>query len=157
FQYPTNNVYYIAQYNPTLGTPGGQGINGQVAASCADPNTCAGFQVGDEWDQFTNPQPSTSRGKIWGVYALEKFEVSRLSLNLGVRMDHQTSTSDLANTVIDATNWSPRVSAAWDVTGDGKTLVSAGYGTYYQFLVQNIADSVYAGVPQQVNKNVYLW
>jgi len=139
FNYPTNNLFYITQYNPTV------------------PAASQQFAVGDEWDQFTNPQPSTSRGKIWGFYGLEKFEAGRLSANLGVRVDHQTSTSDLAKTVIDATNWSPRLSAAYDVMGDGKTLVSAGYGRYYQFLVQNIADSVFTGVPQEYNKNVYLW
>jgi hypothetical protein len=139
FQYPTNQLYYMAQYNPSL-SPANQV-----------------FQVGDEWDVFIDPQPSTSRGKIWGFYALEKFEVSRLSLNLGVRIDHQTGASDLGSTIVDATNWSPRVSAAYDVTGDGKTLVSAGFGQYYQFIVQNLADSIYAGVPQELNRNIYLW
>ncbi len=139
FQYPTNNVYYITQYNPNL--------------SPADQN----FQVGDEWDQFINPQSSTSRGKIWGFYGLEKFEAGRLSANLGVRVDWQTADSDLGGVVLDSTNWSPRLSASWDVTGDGKTLVSAGFGTYYQWVVQNLADSIYAGVPQEVNKNIYFW
>ncbi|HTO89136.1 MAG TPA: TonB-dependent receptor [Thermoanaerobaculia bacterium] len=139
FQYPTNNLYYITQYNPTV------------------PAANQVFQVGDEWDQFINPQPSTSRGKIWGFYGLEKFELDRLSLNLGVRVDYQTADSDLGGVVMNSTNWSPRLSAAYDVMGDGKTLVSAGFGTYYQWVVQNLADSIYAGVPQQVNKNIYLW
>lgn len=139
FTYPTNTLYYIAQYDPT------RSANDQI------------FSVGDERDNFINPQPSTSRGKIWGFYALEKLEAGRLSANLGVRIDHQTSTSDLAKTVIDATNVAPRLSANYDVMGDGKTLVSAGYGRYYQFLIQNIADSIFSGVPQEVNKDVFLW
>ncbi len=139
FTYPTNNLYVMAEYNPSLGP------NNQV------------FQVGDEWDQFIDPQPSTSRGKIWGFYALEKFETGPLALNLGVRVDYQTGESDLGNTVVNSTNASPRLSVAYDVTGDGKTLVSAGFGQYYQFVVQNLADSIYAGVPQQANKNIYLW
>ncbi len=137
FQYPTNNLYYIAQYDPTLGPP------------AAPEKTASTSRSATRWDQFIDPQPSTSRGKIWGFYALEKFEVNRLSLNLGVRIDYQTGASDLGNTVVNATNASPRLSAAYDITGDGKTLVSAGYGQYYQFIIQSLADSTYSGVPQE--------
>jgi hypothetical protein len=139
FTYPTDQLYVVAEYDPVLG-PGSQV-----------------FQVGDEWDVFIDPQPSTSRGKIWGFYGLEKVEIGRLNLNLGVRIDYQTSESDLARTVVKATTASPRLSAAWDVTGDGKLLVSAGFGTYHQFIVQNLADTVFAGAPQQTDKDVYLW
>jgi hypothetical protein len=151
FQYPTNNLYTMLQYNPTL-SPNNQVFQGPIPN--ADP---ALAYPGDEWDQFIDPQPSTSRGQIWGFYALEKFEAGRLSANLGVRADYQKGFSDLGNTVFNSTNFSPRLSVAYDVTGDGKTLVSAGYGTYYQFVVQNLADSIYAGVPQQANKNIFHW
>jgi hypothetical protein len=139
FTYPTNQQYIVNEFNPNLG-PDNQN-----------------FAVGDEYWVFTDPEPSVSRGKIYGFYGLEKFEVGRLALNLGVRIDHQTGDSDIGNLVIDTTDAAPRLSAAWDVTGDGKTLVSAGYGRYYQFLVQNIVDSVFSGVPQQFNKDIFVW
>jgi hypothetical protein len=113
--------------------------------------------VGDEWDQLTPPVPSTSRGKIWGFYGLEKFEASRVNFNLGVRVEKQTGSSDVGNTVIDTTRVSPRLSAAYDVMGDGKTLISAGYGRYYQFIIQALADSVFSGVPVLVNRDIFLW
>jgi hypothetical protein len=139
FNYPTNQLYYLAEFNPAL------------------PAAGQNFAVGDEWDVFTDPQPSVSRGEIWGFYGLERFEAGPISFNLGVRIDHQTATSDIGSVTADATNAAPRLSAAWDVTGDGKTLVSAGYGRYYQFLVQSITDSVFAGVPQQTNRDIFLW
>jgi Carboxypeptidase regulatory-like domain len=138
YNYPTNQQYHMAEYNPSLG-----------------PNNQA-FQVGDEWLVF-DPQPSTSRGKIWGFYGLEKFEAGRLSMNLGVRVDYQTTESDIGRTVVHATTTSPRLSAAWNVTGDGKTLVSAGFGTYYQFIIQDLVNGVYSGVSVLGNWNIYLW
>lgn len=33
----------------------------------------------------------------------------------------------------DTNNWAPRIAAAWDVTGDGKTSVHAAYGLFYDY------------------------
>src|SRR4029077_19809972 len=59
--------------------------------------------------------------------------------------------------VINTPNVSPPVTAIYDVAGNGKTLLSAAYGRYYQFLVQAIADSIFAGVPQETNYDQFLW
>jgi hypothetical protein len=53
--------------------------------------------------------------------------------------------------VVDTTKLSPRLTASYDLFGSGKTLVSAAYGRYYQFLVQSIADSIFSGLPQQAS------
>ena len=37
----------------------------------------------------------------------------------------------------DWNNFSPRVSAAWDLTGEGKRVVRAGYGLYYDAFSQD--------------------
>lgn len=138
FAYPTNQVYYVADFDPTKGA-------NQT------------FVRGDELQKFTDPQPSVSKGKILGFYALDKFSVGRVSLNLGARVEKQTADSDIGNTVIDTTRVSPRVSGAYDILGNGKTLASVGYGRYYQFLLQSIADSIFSGVPQQANKDVFIY
>ena len=137
YDYPTDTLYYVSDFNP---------------ANRANPV----FAVGDIRQNFI-PGPSVSTGKIWGGYALDKFSVGRLSFNVGVRVEKQTSRSDLGESVIDTTNVSPRVTGVYDISGNGKTLVSAAYGRYYQFLVQAIADSIFSGVPQESNFDQFLW
>jgi len=138
FIYPNNQLFIVTDFNavtrqPTL-TPGDLRLD------------------------FTPPQESVSTGKIWGFYALDKFEVGKnLFFNVGFRVDKQTADSDIGNTVVDTTNFSPRVTAVYDVFANGKTLASAAYGRYYQFLVQDIADSVYSGVAQQSSYDQFEW
>ena len=116
------------------------------------------LQPGDQWLRGTEPVPSVSEGKIYGIYALDRFDATdRLSFNLGVRVDVQDGTSDLQRSVVSATTVSPRLSGSYDIFGDGKTLASVGYGQYRDFLVQNIIDTIYSGVPQQVNFDLFVW
>ena len=113
---------------------------------------------GDQWFQYTTPAPSVSTGKIWGIYGLDRFDLTdRLSFNLGLRADIQTAKSDLSNTVVDTTNFAPRLSASYDIFGNGKTIASLGYGRYYEFLAQTITDTIYSGVPQETNADVFTW
>ena len=138
FFYPNNELFVVTDFDP---------ISRQPILS-----------EGDLWYQFIDPQPSVSTGKIWGVYGLDRFDLTdRLSFNLGVRADIQTAKSDLNNTVVDTTNIAPRLSASYDIQGNGKTIASVGYGRYYEFLAQTIADSIYTGVPQETNSDVFAW
>src|SRR6202790_834570 len=38
----------------------------------------------------------------------------------------------------DYNNWAPRISAAWDITGQGRTVVRAGYGIFYDAVSQDM-------------------
>src|SRR5438105_9257886 len=138
FIYPGNQEFVVTNYDPVTRQPV--------------------LSPGDQRLDFTTPQASTSTGKIWGFYALDKFEVGKnLFFNVGFRVDKQDAKSDLHNTVLDSTTFSPRITGVYDLFANGKTLFSAAYGRYYQFVVQNLADSVYAGVAQQSNYDLYEW
>ena len=136
FTYPNNETFVVSGFNAQTNTPE--------------------LQPGDLWLQGTPPVPSISTGKIYGIYALDRFDATnQLSFNLGVRIDIQKGQSDLRQAIINATTVSPRLTASYDIFGNGKTLVSAAFGQYRDFIVQSLVDSIYSGVPQLTDFNVF--
>ena len=72
-------------------------------------------------------------GLRWDIFGVikedeDRFSVYRPSQGL-------VSTPDLYES--DLNNFSPRISAAWDVGGHGKTVVRAGIGIYYDLFAQD--------------------
>lgn len=74
---------------------------------------------------------------------------TNLTLNLGLRYDLETGTTnrDLQNPIepvqrgTDKDNVSPRVGFAYDVRGDGRTVVRGGYGRNYDKVLLNITSN----------------
>ncbi len=61
-------------------------------------------------------------------YFQDKWQLNnRLTLNLGLRYDWQSITDNTKDA------FGPRVGVAYDLTGDGKTLVRGGFGKVYQY------------------------
>ena len=50
----------------------------------------------------------------------------------------------------------PRLSATYDLAGDGKSLITGSYGRYYASIIQGFSDA-FAQVAQQTNYDNYVW
>jgi hypothetical protein len=100
---------------------------------------------------------SISSGKIHAIYARDKFELGdRVSLEAGVRFERQTGESDIGSSTVDTSMIAPRLSGTYDLSGDGKTLVTGSYGRYYAGIIQSFSDA-FAQVAQQTNYDNYRW
>ncbi len=80
------------------------------------------------------------------IYAQDSWKpTERLTINAGVRVDFMRGNSTvLDKKVYSATGWAPRLGFAFDLTGNGKTVLKGFYGQYYEGLY---ADTYYAAVP----------
>jgi hypothetical protein len=101
--------------------------------------------------------PSISTGKIHAIYARDKMEVSnRFSLEAGLRWERQTGASDIGASTLSASTLAPRLSGTYDLTGNGKSLITGSYGRYYAGVIQSFSDA-FAQVAQQTNYDNYRW
>ncbi|HXH49853.1 MAG TPA: TonB-dependent receptor [Terriglobia bacterium] len=80
--------------------------------------------MGLRWDGVWNPK--SKFGLPPGTVPVGKPRIS----SDGVEVD-LSPTTNLGNIPNDFNNWAPRVGVAWDIKGDGKTIVRGGMGFYY--------------------------
>jgi hypothetical protein len=119
-------------------------------------NQATGAGVPIERDDFQTG-PSISKGRITALFARDKLQItSRLFAEVGLRWEHQTGSSDIGQQTVDTNVLAPRLNASFDVSGDGKTLVTGSYGRYFASIIQGFSDA-FANVPQQENYDVFLW
>jgi hypothetical protein len=120
-----------AAYSKNAALPQGTAANfvglitfpGDVPFNSADPTTYP-YRFGISMGQFD----FTEIDHRASGYLQDKWEISRkLTLNLGVRYDWQKATPKTHDAI------GPRVGVAYDLLGDGKTLVRGGFGKVYQY------------------------
>ncbi len=126
FQY-----YYIYRKNATESTgtawlfPDSY-FNGGVSITFLEPG------VPLLWNQSRN-QNYYNSGRGIGIYLKDKISLGRFTVMLGVRSETQRLYDDQDQVIF---NWglkaffSPRVSLAWDMTGDGVNVFKFGLGRY---------------------------
>lgn len=98
------------------------------SSTAGNPNSAVNYYRITE--TATGKQDQQVRGN--GLYLQDEFEVKRLTLNLGVRAEHWEHFSTTGFSIF-AFDWTlaPRLSAAYDITGDGRHKASAYWGRYY--------------------------
>ena len=99
----------------------------------------------------------------FGTYLQDDYKIARnLTLNLGLRLEFSTVPTEKFGHIVglrdplhdtgvtvgqlfenQKQNWAPRLGLAWDLFGDGKTVVRSGFGIYYDinpipFIAQKI-------------------
>ncbi len=65
-----------------------------------------------------------------GLFVRDRITANRWAFNVGVRADNQVHKNAEGVTVLDTTDWVPRLSASYDVSGDGSMLLNASAGRY---------------------------
>jgi hypothetical protein len=133
FKYPNSQYFIVESYNQATGA--------------FTPFQRLDFEAG----------PSISKGKNFAVYARDKFQVTnRFFVEAGLRFEKQTGSSDLGTDTLDAGVIAPRLSGSFDLSGDGKTLITGSYGRYHASVIQEFSDE-FAGIPQQTNYDLFEW
>jgi outer membrane receptor protein involved in Fe transport len=101
---------------------------------------------------------STATGTSYSAYLRDEWRPgSRLTLNLGLRWDRSNIYNDAQTRVIAFDKVQPRISAAYDILGDGKNVVRANYGHFYidqgLTLVRNLNEAAFSPVSRTFRWN----
>ena len=88
------------------------------------------------------------RNRRESVFAQDSWKpTDRLTLNLGVRMDHMSGGAPDADAVYTNTVFAPRLGFAFDLTGNHKTVLKGSYSQYYEGIFNDFYKLAAPGYP----------
>lgn len=91
--------------------------------------------------QTFGSQSYTVDQELYSLFIQDDYKIRRdLTLNLGLRYERQTFSDD-------ENNFAPRIGLAYNVAGNAKTVIRAGYGMYYSQLRANLQAGFSIGGP----------
>jgi hypothetical protein len=89
---------------------------------------------------------SSPRTRNVSAYVQDAWRIrKKVVLNLGLRFERQKLTDFHGETAVRVANWAPRLNVAWDVRGDGRSKLFAGYGRYFESIPQLIGSRAFGG------------
>lgn len=89
------------------------------------------------------------------LFAQDQWQTGRLTLNGGVRYDRITGTSTVDDKqYYNTTTWSPRLGAAYDLMGDGRSVLRAYYGQLYDGAVFSSWSQATPGIGDYIGYEV---
>jgi len=102
---------------------------------------------------YTSAREGYATSEQYGLYINDRWEVNdRLTLNLGVRYDSFDAKDELGSSNASSDGIAPRLSANYDLTGDGKFFLNATYGVFNGKLLETITNAVTSqGNPKEVD------
>jgi hypothetical protein len=106
-----------------------------------DPNDLTTYPI--QYTQNIGDPNLLRRNDLLGLFAQDSWHVRQnLTLNAGVRYDHETAFKEAAGVEDASLNLAPRIGLAWDPNNDGKTVVRGGGGLYYSKVFMNITGNI---------------
>jgi hypothetical protein len=83
-----------------------------------------------------------SKSQASALYVYDRITVGdHWSFNVGVRLEDQQHENDIGRTVIDSTDPSPRLTAVYDIKGDGKMLITGAASRLYTVFPLEIVNT----------------
>lgn len=100
-----------------------------------DYSNCAGYTTYNEVGALGHT------GDVFSGYLQDDWKPTEpLTMNVGVRTDHEALYQNAGEKFVEAWMFSPRMGMAWDVTKDSKTVLSFNYGRYFDVQGNAFAD-----------------
>ena len=163
-----------AGFRAGYSTTGGDAANHRAGNYALTYDTVSGVpNTPVELTTISLPVSARNKLNMYAIYLADQWRLSeRVTVNLGLRWERQTSyvpeqSQEASDFVAAATypkydvgswnNFAPRLGVAWDLTGQGQTVVKATYGRFNTELLASVASVSDVYNPVKPVLTTYRW